>query len=46
LRDLAAAFSTLESSLARRTVDVEEVLRGDLREYQRPIDERFGLASP
>jgi len=43
LRDLAAAFSVLESSLARRTVGVEEVLNGEVREYQRPIDERFGL---
>jgi predicted dehydrogenase len=45
LRDLAASFAVLESSLARRTVEVEEVLSGELREYQRPIDERFGLAS-
>ena len=45
LRDLAAAFAVLESSLAGRTVDVDEVLRGELRAYQRPIDERFGLGS-
>ena len=43
LRDLAASFAVLESSLAKRTVDAEEVLSGELREYQRPIDERFGL---
>ena len=43
LRDLACAFAVLESSVARRTVDVDEVLRGELREYQRPIDERFDL---
>lgn len=43
LRDLAASFAVLESSLAKRTVDVDEVLSGELREYQRPIDERFRL---
>ena len=46
LRDLAASFAVLESSLALRTVAVDEVLHGELREYQRPIDERFGLANP
>lgn len=44
LRDLAASFAVLESSLAKRTVEVDEVLSGALREYQRPIDERFGIA--
>jgi predicted dehydrogenase len=44
LRDLASSFAVLESSLAKRTVEVDEVLSGELREYQRPIDERFGLA--
>ncbi|HUG70425.1 MAG TPA: Gfo/Idh/MocA family oxidoreductase [Pirellulaceae bacterium] len=43
LRDLAASFAVLESSLAKRTVEVQEVLSGELREYQRPLDERFGL---
>jgi predicted dehydrogenase len=43
LRDLAASFAVLESSLAKRTVAVDEVLTGRLCEYQRPIDERFGL---
>lgn len=43
LRDLAAAFSVLESSVARRTVEVQEVLRGALREYQRPIDRLHNL---
>ena len=43
LRDLAAAFAVLESSAAKRTVQVTEVLEGQLREYQRPVDERFGL---
>lgn len=45
LRDLAASFAVLESSLAKRTVEVEEVFSGELREYQRPIDERFGIVS-
>lgn len=43
LRDLAAAFAVLESSLAERTVAVEEVASGELRDYQRPLDEQFGL---
>ncbi len=44
LRDLAASFAILESSLAKRTVEVDEVLNGALREYQRPIDERHNLS--
>lgn len=43
LRDLAAAFAILESAHAGRTVEFEEVLSGNLREYQRPIDRHFGL---
>ena len=43
LRDLACAFAVLESSLAKRTVAVDEVLHGELRAFQQPIDERFGL---
>jgi predicted dehydrogenase len=43
LRDLAAAYAILESAHARRTVSVEEVLSGKLREFQRPIDEHFGI---
>ncbi|MDP6469229.1 MAG: Gfo/Idh/MocA family oxidoreductase [Pirellulaceae bacterium] len=43
LRDLAAAFAVLESSQAGRTVNVEEVASGQLRDFQRPLDERFGL---
>lgn len=44
LRDLAASFAILESSHAKRTVEVDEVLSGELHAYQRPIDERFGLS--
>jgi predicted dehydrogenase len=43
LRDLAAAFAILESAKLGRSVDVAEVFDGKLREYQRPIDARFGL---
>jgi predicted dehydrogenase len=43
LRDLAAAFAILESAQAGRRVEVAEVLSGELRAYQRPIDAAFGL---
>jgi predicted dehydrogenase len=43
LRDLAAAFAILESAQAGRAVEVEEVLSGELRDYQRSIDQHFGL---
>ena len=43
LRDLAVAYAILESSLAGRRVDVEEVLTGELADYQRPINEQFGI---
>lgn len=45
LRDLAVAFAILESAQAGRRVSVEEVATSSLREYQRPIDERFDLLS-
>jgi len=44
LRDLACAYAVVESARAGRRVTVEEVARGDLRDYQRPIDEKYGLA--
>jgi predicted dehydrogenase len=44
LRDLAASFAILESAHAGRAVEVDEVLSGSLRDYQRPIDQHFGLA--
>ncbi|MBS0209699.1 MAG: Gfo/Idh/MocA family oxidoreductase [Planctomycetes bacterium] len=44
MRDLAAAFALIESATAGRRVTLDEVLSGTLREYQRPIDARFGLA--
>jgi predicted dehydrogenase len=43
LRDLAVAFAILESAQLGRRVNVAEVADGSLREYQRPIDEHFGL---
>lgn len=44
LRDVAAAFSLLESSLAGQAVLVEDVLNGKIREAQKVIDEYYGLA--
>lgn len=43
LRDLACAYAVLESSLARREVSIEEIVSGTLKEYQKPINEHFGL---
>ena len=43
LRDLACAYAIVESDMAGREVRVAEVESGGLREYQRGIDERFGL---
>lgn len=43
LLDLACSFAVVESDLAGRSVSLDEVVNGSLREYQRPIDERFGL---
>ncbi|MDF1823125.1 MAG: Gfo/Idh/MocA family oxidoreductase [Verrucomicrobiales bacterium] len=43
LRDLACAYAVVESAKAGRKVSVEEVLSGSLRDYQKPIDERFAL---
>ncbi|MEO2023503.1 MAG: hypothetical protein ABGX05_16900, partial [Pirellulaceae bacterium] len=43
LRDLACAFSILESDMAGRRVEVNEVLNGDLGSYQDPINEHFQI---
>ena len=43
LRDLAVAYAILESAEAGRRVSVDEVANGALREYQRSIDDQFGL---
>ncbi|MCB1237446.1 MAG: Gfo/Idh/MocA family oxidoreductase [Verrucomicrobiae bacterium] len=43
LLDLACSYAVVESSHAGRRVSIEEIVSGALRDYQRPIDERFGL---
>jgi predicted dehydrogenase len=43
LRDVAASFSLLESSLAGRQVLVDDVLSGKIRAAQKAIDEYYGL---
>jgi predicted dehydrogenase len=43
LRDLATAFAMCESFVARRPVQIAEVLSGQVDAYQRPIDEHYGL---
>jgi len=44
LRDLATAYAILESSHAGRPVKVVDVLDGRIRDFQNPLDERFGTA--
>ncbi|HEX5165401.1 MAG TPA: Gfo/Idh/MocA family oxidoreductase, partial [Thermomicrobiales bacterium] len=39
LRDLATAFSIMESATARRPIAVNDVLSGEVNAYQREIDE-------
>ena len=43
LYDLAASFAILESSTARRTVTLDEVLTGQTNAYQADIDQHYGL---
>ena len=43
LRDLAAAFGMIESSLLERTVTLDELLSGKVRGYQQEIDAHYGL---
>jgi len=43
LRDLACAFSILESATLKRPVKVAEVASGEIRTYQRSIDEHYRL---
>ena len=43
LRDLAAAFGMIESSLLGRTVTLAELLSGEVSGYQEEIDDHFGL---
>ncbi|MCY3800373.1 MAG: Gfo/Idh/MocA family oxidoreductase [Chloroflexi bacterium] len=43
LRDLAVAYSVVESSVAGRQVKVDEVASGSVDEYQREIDVALGI---
>ena len=43
LADLACAYAMLESAQAGRRVRVEDVLSGAICDYQRPIDDHFGI---
>ncbi|MBL9082384.1 MAG: hypothetical protein JNK76_11290, partial [Planctomycetales bacterium] len=43
LADLAAAYAILESAYAGRTVSIDDVVSGRLRDFQRSLDEQFGL---
>lgn len=43
LADLACAYAILESAQAGRCVSVDEVAAGAVCDYQRPLDERFGV---
>jgi predicted dehydrogenase len=43
LADLACAYAILESAAAGRRVEVDEVASGQVCEYQRPLDERWGV---
>lgn len=43
LADLAGAFAILESDLAGRRVSVEEVINGDVSDYQLPISQHYNL---
>lgn len=43
LYDLAAAFAMIESSHLGRTVTLEEVLSGEVADYQREIDDFYGI---
>ena len=44
LADLACAYALLESDTSGRQVTIEEVIDGSLADYQRPIDEHYGIA--
>ncbi|MGB0386300.1 MAG: Gfo/Idh/MocA family protein [Ardenticatenaceae bacterium] len=44
LRDLAAAFAIIESSHLGRRVTLQEILSGQVAQYQTEIDAHYGLA--
>ena len=41
--DMAISYAVIESGLAGRSVAPEEILAGDLCEYQEEINEHYGL---
>ncbi len=43
LASLACAFTVLEAAQAGRRVEVQEVASGSLEDYQRPINDHFGI---
>ncbi len=43
MASLACAFTVLESAEAGRRVEVAEVLGGSLEDYQRPINQHYGI---
>lgn len=43
LRDLAAAFAVVESSLAGRQISLDEILSGEVSAYQDPINQHYGI---
>jgi len=42
--DMALSYAVIESGLAKRSVTPAEILAGDLCEYQKEINEHYGLA--
>ncbi|NLS96941.1 MAG: Gfo/Idh/MocA family oxidoreductase [Planctomycetaceae bacterium] len=44
LSSLACAFASLEADLAGRRVEVQEVVDGSLEDYQRAINEHYGIS--
>ena len=44
LLDLACSYAVVESAQAGQRIAVDDVVSGAVRDYQKPIDERFGIA--
>ena len=44
LLDLACAYALLESDLAGRRVSIDEIAAGSLADYQKPINDHFGIS--
>ncbi|MDP6356782.1 MAG: Gfo/Idh/MocA family oxidoreductase, partial [Planctomycetota bacterium] len=43
LRDIAVSYGVIESSLLRETVSIEDILSGKVANYQKEIDDHWGL---